>query len=55
MAYYHLMAGKPKESLRILNTALSMDYDGHKRLFMTFPEARNHPIVLDLIASFKKE
>ena len=55
IAYYLLMQGQQQESTRVLANALVMDYDGHKRLFQTFPEARNHPAVIEIISSFRKE
>ena len=54
MAYYLFMLGKPKQAEVLMIKALEMDYEGHKRLFSTFPEARNNPEVADLIESFKK-
>jgi hypothetical protein len=33
---------------------MSMDAEGYKRLFSTFPEAGKHPAVVDMIASCRK-
>ena len=55
MAYYHLMNGQSNQANTVLVTALDMDYEGYKRLFMTFPEAKNHPAVVNMIESYRKD
>jgi len=54
IAYYLFNSGKLKQANQVLSKALLMDYEGYKRLFTTFPDARNHPEVLEIIEAFKK-
>lgn len=54
MAYYQYLDGKSNQAGETLSNALAMDFDGHKRLFKTFPEAKNNPAVIGIIESFKK-
>ncbi len=55
MGYYLFMMGKEQQGNEMLSKALEMDYEGYQRLFTTFPEARNHPKVAELISSCKKD
>jgi tetratricopeptide (TPR) repeat protein len=54
MSYYLYMMGKSRQAGETMVTALGMDKEGHKRLFTTFPEAMNHPEILEIIQSFGK-
>jgi tetratricopeptide (TPR) repeat protein len=53
MAYYLFMMGKSQQGNETLLKAINMDFDGHKRLFSTFPEASNHPEIVEIIQSFR--
>lgn len=55
MAYYLFLIGRSNQANETLSKALEMDYEGHQRLFTTFPEAKNHTAVLEIISGFKKE
>ena len=54
MAWYLFMMGKSQEGNETLLKAMGMDNQGHKRLFSTFPEAQNHPQIVELIESYKQ-
>lgn len=50
MAYYLVMMGKTNQGMEMFARAFEMDREGIKRLLTTFPEARNHPVVVELLA-----
>ena len=52
MAYYLLMMGKSREANELLHLAMSMDGEGHKRLFSTFPEAQQNDEVLEVVRHY---
>jgi hypothetical protein len=54
-AYYLYMLGRPAEGNETMLKAMEIDYDGHKRLMTTFPEANNHPEITQLICSYKEK
>jgi len=54
LAYYLYMMGKSKQAGEVLAKALEMDFEGHQRLFTTFPEAKNHPGVIRMIEIHRK-
>jgi hypothetical protein len=48
------MMGKTRQGCETFQKAMTIDQEGHKRLFTTFPDASNHPEILELIQSFGK-
>ncbi|HNY01481.1 MAG TPA: tetratricopeptide repeat protein, partial [Bacteroidales bacterium] len=53
LAYCLFMMGRKQEGEESLLKALGMDYEGHQRLFKTFPEAKDHPGIAGAIGSFR--
>ncbi|MCX6280258.1 MAG: tetratricopeptide repeat protein [Bacteroidetes bacterium] len=50
MGYYLFMLGKPQQGSEMVIRGMSMDSEGHKNLFTTFPEACNHQEIVNIIA-----
>jgi tetratricopeptide (TPR) repeat protein len=52
-AWYLFLTGKSRQAIETLTIAVNIDAEGHKRLFVTFPEAGNHPGLLEALAALR--
>jgi len=53
LAYCLFLSGKTREAEENLHRALQLNFEGHKQLFTTFPEAALFPAIVDGIEAFK--
>jgi tetratricopeptide (TPR) repeat protein len=50
---YLLKSGKTKHACEVLEKALSMDYDGHRKIFKAFPDLKENQTITDIIEEYR--
>jgi tetratricopeptide (TPR) repeat protein len=50
---YLLKSGKTRNACVTLEKALSMDYDGHRKIFKAFPDLRENQTITDIIEGYR--
>jgi tetratricopeptide (TPR) repeat protein len=50
---YLLKSGKTKQACEVLEKALSMDYDGHRKIFKAFPDLTNNQTITEIIEGYR--
>ncbi len=53
-AWYLIMTGKSKEASGLFLQALETEYEGYKRLLTTFPDACEHPFLVNLLKEYQE-
>ena len=53
-AIYQILAGKYKEALLYLETALILDYDQHEIMFLYFKDIERQKAIFRIIEQYKK-
>jgi hypothetical protein len=48
-----LKSGKTKHACEVLEKALSMDYDGHRKIFKAFPDLRENQTITGIIEGYR--
>jgi len=47
-----LKSGKFGQAYEVLEKALSLDYDGHKKIFKAFPDLSSNQVITDIIEGY---